>query len=59
VVSAEDTAEIWEAAKKETIEKVRGNKNRSARAESPMVDKEEEERSFHLIRTDVWVITGR
>ena len=37
-MSDEDTAEIWEAAKKEAIEKVRGNKNRSARAESPMID---------------------
>ena len=31
VVSDEDTAEIWEAVKKEAIEKVRGNKNRSAK----------------------------
>jgi hypothetical protein len=30
VVSDEEIAEIWEAAKKEAMEKVRGNKNRSA-----------------------------
>ena len=41
MVSDEDTAAIWEAAKKATIEKVKGNKNRSARAESPMVHEEE------------------
>ena len=42
----EDTNEIWEAAKKEAIVKVRGNKNRSARADSPMVDEVEVEKSF-------------
>jgi hypothetical protein len=38
VVSDEDRAEILEAAKKEAIEKVRGNKNRSARTDSTMID---------------------
>ena len=33
VVSDEDTDEIWEATKKEAIQKVRGNKNRSASLE--------------------------
>jgi hypothetical protein len=50
VVSDEDIAEIWEAAKKEAMEKVRGNKNRSARAESPMADEKEVEKSFWLSR---------
>jgi len=46
VVSAEDTAEIWEAAKEDAIEKVRGNKNRATWADAPMVDEKEVEKSF-------------
>ena len=38
VVSAEDTAEIWEAAKEDALEKARGKKNRVTGADSPMVD---------------------
>jgi hypothetical protein len=45
VVSDEDTTEIWEETKKEEMEKVMGNrmgnKNRSARTESPMTDEKE------------------
>ena len=41
VFLVEGIDEIWETLKKETMEKVRGNKNRSARAESPMTDEEE------------------
>jgi hypothetical protein len=41
VISDEDTNELWEAARKEAIEKVRGNKNSSVRADSPVVDEEE------------------
>jgi len=52
----EDTNEIWEVAKKEAIVKVRGNKNRSARADSPMVDEVEVEKSFWLNRPDGWVV---
>ena len=48
VVSDEDTNEIWETVKKEVIEKVRGNKGRSGRADSPMVDEEEVEKLFWL-----------
>jgi hypothetical protein len=46
VVSTEDTEEIWEAAKEEATEKVRGRVNRSARADSPMVDEAEVGKSF-------------
>ena len=46
VVSDQDTVEIWETMKKETIEKVRGNKNRSGRADSPKTDEKEVEKSF-------------
>ncbi len=59
VVSDEDTAEIWEAAKKEAIEKVRGNKNRSARADSPMIDEAEVEKSFWLRKSDGWVVNRK
>ena len=45
MVSDEDTAEIWETTKKDTRDKV-SRKNRSARAESPIVDEKEVERSF-------------
>ena len=46
MVSTEDTVEIWEAAREEAIEKVRGRANRSARADSPMADEAEVEKSF-------------
>ena len=46
VVSTEDTVGIWEEARKETIEKVRGNKNRSARTDSPMTDEADMEKSI-------------
>ena len=42
----EKAAATLQAAKKEAIEKVRGNKNRSARADSPMIDEAEVEKSF-------------
>ena len=41
------------------IEKVRGNKNRSARADSPMTDDAEVEKSFWLSRPDGWVINRK
>ena len=56
VVSDEDTNEIWEVTKRETIEKARGNKNRSAGVDSPVVDEKEEEKSFWLSRPDDWVV---
>ena len=59
VVSDEDIAEIWETAKKETMEQVRGNKNRSARAESPMADEKEVGKSFWLTRPDGWVVNRK
>ncbi len=46
VVSDEDTPEIWETVKKDAIQKVRGNKNRGTRADSPMVDEKKVEKSF-------------
>jgi hypothetical protein len=45
VVSTEDTDEIWESAKEETMEKVR--------------DETEVKRSFCLNRTDGWVINRK
>jgi len=52
VVSAEDTPEIWEAAKEDAIENVLGNKNRTTGADPPMVDEKEVEKSF-------WLSSGR
>jgi hypothetical protein len=46
VVSTEDTEEIWKAAKEEAMEKAKGKANRQVRADSPMVDEEEVEKSF-------------
>ena len=46
VVSTEDTTEIWEKTRETAIEKVSGRENRSARADSSMVDEEEVEKSF-------------
>ncbi len=59
VVSTEDTAEIWETVRKEATEKIRGNKNRSARADSPMAHEAEVEESFWLSRPDGWVINRK
>ena len=59
MVSTEDTSEIWETVREEAIEKVRGNKNRSVRVDSPMVDEVEVQKSFCLIRPDGWVINRK
>ena len=59
VVSDEDTAEIWEAAKEDAIEKVRGNKNRATGVDSPMVDEKEVKKSLWLSRPDGWVINRK
>jgi hypothetical protein len=59
VVSTEDTDEIWEAAKEEAMEKVKGRANRRARVDSPMVDEVEVEKSFWLSRPDGWVINRK
>jgi hypothetical protein len=45
VVSTEDTDEIWKAAKEEAMEKVKGRANRQVRADSPMIDEAEVEKS--------------
>jgi hypothetical protein len=59
VVSTEDTEEIWEAAKEEAMEKVKGRETRRARADSPMVVETEVEKSFWLSRSDGWVINRK
>jgi hypothetical protein len=60
VISTEDTDEIWEAEKEETIEKVRRRVNRSARADSSLADEAEVEKSFWLSRRpDYWVINRK
>ena len=49
VVSTEDTTEIWESATgatEEAIRKVKRRAKRSARADSPMADEAEVEKSF-------------
>jgi ribonuclease HI len=56
VVSTEDTDEIWDVAKEEAMEKTKGRETRRARADSPMVDETEVEKSFWLSRPDGWVI---
>ena len=43
-------------ARETVIEKVRGWMNRSGRADSPMVDEAEVEKSFWLNRPDGWVM---
>jgi hypothetical protein len=59
VVSTEDTDEIWEAAKEEAMEKTKGRETGRARADSPMVDETEVEKSFWLSRPDGWVINRK
>jgi hypothetical protein len=59
VVSTEDTDEIWEAAKGEAMEKIKGRETRQARADSPMVVETEVEKSFWLSRPDGWVINRK
>ena len=54
MVSDEDIADIWEAAKQEAIDKVRGTKSSAAGAESPMIDDEEVEKPFWMSRPDGW-----
>jgi hypothetical protein len=56
MVSTEDTDEIWEATKEETMEKINGREIRRAGADSPMVVEVEVEKSFCLNRPDGWVI---
>ena len=58
VVSTEDIDEIWEEAKEEAMEKVKGRVNRPSRADSPMVDETEVEKSW-LSRPDGWVINRK
>jgi hypothetical protein len=52
VVSTEDTGEIWESAKEDSMGKVRGRENRPVRTDSPMTDEEEVEKSFLFSRPD-------
>jgi hypothetical protein len=53
------TDEIWKAAKEEAMEKVKERANRRVRADSPMVDEAEVEKSFWLSRPDGWVINRK
>ena len=46
VVSTEDTEETWKTAKEEAMNKAKGRANRRVRADSPMADEEEVEKSF-------------
>jgi len=59
VVSTEDTDEIWEVAKEEAMEKVRGRANRQVRADSPVTDEAKVEKSVCLSRPDGWVINRK
>ena len=59
MVSTEDTDEIWKVAKEESMEKVKGRANRQVRADSPMIDEAEVEKSFWLSRSDGWVINRK
>ena len=59
MVSTDDIDEIWEVTKEETMEKVKGRTNRSARADSTMVDETEVEKSFCLSRPDGLVINRK
>ena len=59
VSTGEDTDEIWEATKEETMEKINGREIRRAGADSPMVVEAEVEKSFWLSRPDGWVINRK
>ena len=59
MVSTEDTGEIWETAKEEEMEKVRGRTTGPTKTDSPMTDEEEVERSFCLSRPDGWVVNRK
>ena len=59
VISDEDTAEIWEAAKEVAIEKVRRNKDRTSGGDSTVIDVGEVERTFLLSRPDGWVVNRK
>ncbi len=61
VVSTEDTDEIWETVKEESMEKVKGRANRlrQVRSDSPRVDEAEVEKSFWIGRPDDWVINRK
>ena len=56
VVSDEDITEIWEVVKEDTLDMVRGNKNRTTGADSPVVVEKEVEKSLWVNRPDGWVI---
>jgi hypothetical protein len=59
MVSTEDTGEIWETAKEESMEKVRGRTTWTTRSDSPMTDETEVEKSFWLNRSDGWVVNRK
>ena len=59
VVSVEDTAEIWEFAKEEAMEKVRRTKSRTPGGTPITIDEGEVEKSFWLSRPDGWVVNKK
>jgi hypothetical protein len=46
MTSTEDTDEIWDGTKEESMEKVRGRTTRTSRTDSSMTDETEVEKSF-------------
>jgi hypothetical protein len=50
---------VWEEAKEEVMEKVRGRAKRPVRADSPMTDESEVEKSSWISRSDGWVINRK
>ena len=59
VVSVEDTAEIWESAKEEAMEKIRRTKSRTPGGTPITIDEGEVEKSFWLSRPDGWVVNKK
>ena len=59
VLSDEDTAEIWEAAKEVVIQKVSRNKDRTSGGDSTVIELGEVEKSFWLSRPDTWVVNRK
>ena len=59
VISDEDTAEIWGAAKETVTEKARRNKNKTSGEDSTMLETREVEKSFWLSRPDGWVVNRK
>ena len=59
VVWGEDTVDIWNTVKQEAIDKVRRTKSGTVQGELPMIDEQEVEKSFWIIRPDDWVVNRK